>query len=309
MKKLKLVIVISASILLTQTAYATNIVGIVSYSIGDVLKIQSGNKQQSGRITTIKNNDIIETDQLSKVAILLNDGSQLIIFEKSSVQFNVNHNQKISRLNLIKGSIWCLKKKSNFLMHINSLGNSLSTDKAVFRVIGNKTTNELDIYVSNDTLTLLNADGALQLSAGQKYRLATGIMKSKQDINQAIFLSSEQKQYYIPKSGKFPIQIHAQLNSEYLSNQAPKQLAMLISDASNLIIDDPLLRFKLDAIDFTITTIDEGNPTIHVVMDAPTFVDGTDGSLQLKIHSMSKIKILKIKTSRGDIKIKMFPKK
>lgn len=307
MKLTNPLVLVFYSLFLWQSAYAS-IAGIVSYSKGDVIKILPDKKTFSGRITTIKNNDIIETAQNAKAVVLLNDGSQLIIYEKSSVLFNLDHPKKISHLNLLSGSIWCVKKPSDYTLQLSNLGNKLVTEQATFRVISNNSLDESNVYVSTEFMMLLRSIKPQKLSSSKKFRLSKGAVKTSLELNPGILLSSELNQYYIPESGKVPIQIHAQLNPDYYSDQTAQKYGMLISDSTNLVFNNPELYFSQDAIDFNMTTIAEGNHAVYVVMDNSSFVDGTNGFLQLKVHAMSKMKVLSIKTSRGNIKIKLVPK-
>jgi len=299
MKKLILILLF----LYTPFAATAGIVGLVSYIDGKVFR-QGNQKLEPGSVLTINDSDSIQSQKNSNLIISFRDGSQLILFENSAVKLNFNRNS-YNLIQLVQGDIWLWIKKTGPLYRIQLSDLIVESREAALRLFVSPTKKSGYVTVSSHSATIQDSKSNQKYSSGSQVLFQnSSITQISNNISQ-IQLSSNLAKYYLPKSGRIPVIIRATLDSGTIT-QDPVS-AFLISSSPNLIVKSPVTSFHQEDIEIEVTAQGAGDSHLYVVSESIGGNPGLDGVLPISVSPMQNTKIMKIKTSRGNINIKLAP--
>lgn len=281
-----------------------NVVGLISHLEGDVYR-KGNQKVIQGPFMPVTSQDSLKSSKNANLVACFRDGSHLILFRDSSIKLDFDANNQINRIELEYGNIWLLVNETGRLYNITSGEVQIQTHQAAMRVQYNRSKQQGLLKINSGSVQVLNSGTTNAYTEGQ-FSFAKGSIKPHQKPTDQILLTSNEPNYYLPKSGQVPIMIRATLPQELsLSKPLP---AFIISSSANLVSRSSIASFNQNKIEIQASAIGTGDSNLYLISEPQNSNIGFEGVIPVNVSPMQYDRVMTIKTARGDIKLKFKPK-
>lgn len=279
--------------------------GIVTYVDGTVT--HKGNRIASSNvILSIDDADLLESGARSNIFVTFMDGSQLILFENTTIQFMPSNDNQNYVISLKKGDFWVFLNRTENISQILINDVTVSSNDAAIRSTYDPADNSGTIVISSNIALVQFTKDTSNGFQSSKIHFKSGTPTSVSQEFDQIQLDSGLSQYFIPKSGEVPIVVRATFPDEMDAN--PDIKAFVVSSTPTISFESPLIDFYQETIEFKATALEAGQARLFVISPSTGDYPGYVGEVPLTIYRMRQSKLMKIKTARGTINIKLAPK-
>jgi hypothetical protein len=300
----RLLILLLLLFIIPQAAFAA-IVGLVLHLEGDVYR-QGNQKLLPGIVQTVDSKDAIETKKNSRLVLSFRDGSQLILFENSSIQLELNQPYTpFNRIRLQQGDCWLLIPQTDRAYRIQLADLTVESQNVAIRFTLNAADHNGSVSIDSGSATILDSQTNRSYPAGSQIAVLDGKINQVAYDGVRILLSSNLTHYNLTRSGQLPVLIRAALPPGY-SVRKPVP-AFVIVASPNLAVKYPAISFYQEEIEIEVTALGSGVSELFVVSERFEDKPALAGMIPISVSPMTNFKNVKIKTSRGNITIKLAP--
>ena len=277
--------------------------GFISYLEGDTY-INRDQRLQSGAVISISEKESLKTDRNASLMVSFRNGSQLILFENTSLDLNLASDN--NRIDVHHGNIWFLIAKESPTFQIQLSKVIVSSKQAALRCQLNRDTKKGFVRIDTGTAAITDRSASSHYSAGNAISFENDLIDAVSSESEQVSIISNLSTYYLPKSGQIPVTLRASLPSELPSGKSVS--AYLVSVSPNITVESPVVDFYQEEIEFKALALGAGKSLLYVVTAPIGTKTGFEGAIPITVAPMRDTKIMKIKTARGTIRVKLTPK-
>jgi hypothetical protein len=281
----------------TQNSFAS--LGSIANYQGTIKIIRQGTSIPVKSSFFLNDKDIIETSQNSNISLIFRDNTEIQIYQNSKIAIYKKRNT--TRIQIFSGIIWIKTSQKKHQLQINNQKLVLNQTVAFISVDKKGVLKQIHV-ADGSTILRQKKNKNLVIKEGQYWKKGYILAKKQKAI---VELLTNPTQFYLPSSGKFPVEVRALITN--YSSIKQKLIADFKSDALNLKFSKKQIRFRKFGKTFSFQVIGSGKIKFYIVFRPQLGRPLLQGKLELNVLKARHSRNIILKTRKGNIWLKVIP--